>query len=40
MKLPGEPIQISSAMWKAIHIVKFNSWMLEEVVHAANNGAA
>jgi hypothetical protein len=40
MKLQGEPIAISSAQLKAIPVVKFNSWLLEAVVSAANNDAA
>ena len=38
--LQGERIAISSAKLKAIPVVKFNSWMLEEVVITANNNAS
>jgi hypothetical protein len=40
MKLRGERIAISSAKLRAIPVVKFNSWLLEAVVSAANNDAA
>jgi hypothetical protein len=39
MKLRGEPIPISSAKLRSIPVVKFNSWLLEAVVSAANNNA-
>jgi hypothetical protein len=40
MKLRGQRIAISSAKLRAIPVVKFNSWLLEAMVSAANNGAA
>jgi hypothetical protein len=40
MKLRGEQIAISSAKLRAIPGVKFNSWLLEAVVSAANNDGA
>jgi hypothetical protein len=40
MKLRGEKIAISSSKLRAIPVVKFNSWLLEAVVSAANNDAA
>jgi hypothetical protein len=39
LKLQGEPIVISSAKLRAIHVFKFNSWLLEAVVNAANINA-
>jgi hypothetical protein len=40
MKLRGEPIAISSAKLGAIPVVKFNYWLIEAVVSAANKDAA
>jgi hypothetical protein len=40
MELQGEPIAISSAKLRPIPVVKFNSWLLEAVVSAANNDVA
>jgi hypothetical protein len=32
MKDGGKPIAVSSAKWRVIAVVKFNLWLLEEVV--------
>jgi hypothetical protein len=40
MKLRGEPIAISSAKFRAIPVVKFNSWLLDAVVSAVHNDDA
>jgi hypothetical protein len=40
IKICGEPIVISSAKFRAIPVVKFNSWQLEAVVSATKDNAA
>jgi hypothetical protein len=40
MRLHSERIVISSAKFRAIPVVQFNSWLLEAVVSTANNDAA